>query len=1377
MIRPTFSPHSGAFSKALVTAHSLPQEKDLTNVDSGMVQSSLFSPALSMSAPLFFGSKFYLLHPKKPEYSPTEIETRKKQDLIAVKARSEMPTILQAIFPIPKDSRAVNAGHMVRIQNSLEQQDCYRDNPILQKALQTLLVTGTSPVLTAAENYYLNENSLLRESLDVFNEQPELASLAIEKVLPRIPKGENRDELITMFATLFKENDDKLTLLVPMLEGLLTSEAKRRLYTSLLLSTSLSGEGKAKILPQLERLEDDDLKSAILLPVLEQHALSDAERDRVVSVVCSIRDKSKMWKLLTEAAEKENWRGYIQALTLKVGKMEDILDNLDVERTVARTSKDLQGEDLERVINILALKLMHRPENTAQIIAEGGKYPFFPAVAKSLLGKLSQAPEPHEALIRFIEQIPDPTLQLQLINHALDVRVLIPAPQLTAMVANMPDETKTKWIDENLANSDIKVNHARERAAMTVAFSLKDTDEQHAYFTQFFQDYDQQQSLLQVLLELPGHTDKKFACVSTFVPDEPNSVEEELREDARKLLFTDFDESIKRYLFTSLLAHPGVGEDNLNMITLATSTIKNPKVRQTVIQQYEKEFERQNWTPVSTAVLNLVSDRPHPELEALSIPLSDWEVLALKPCTDLGLDLKGDNASLLKILKLLGRDGGELTNRLIPGFQEVLAHAKKYPDKLVPAGQALPKQEYIDSDFKSKALPILKAVALVGPGPVKFAIDQKKLVPFLKVVTRVGQNSEMFKPLYQANLLNNNVFNSIKLLELASSMIELNKKEDFLSALSPMVANGQFNIQTLGRAYLKALFESMRIPVEEVADGQLEKWDFNLISKLGVTLSSLSEDRKKQVIALCQASLRGKYQDYLYDPETAVGKVNNATKEAFRTTFADNKIELNYDQWMNYDGSVRFRKRTRGDAMLAVTQQFVSLYQELCVKQPTLKTQLDKVLETNKFKIENNQLRLNGQLVEEPYWLRSLVRDILTNNQPLLNEAESVDITFRAKLSNISHDAENSTNLPVTEPNYEIKRWRREPGFDLFQGNYTAACTALGGGGNDWASIQALQNTFIQMAHLKNEDTGLVVGKALFFWAKDNMTGKPILVLNTFEGRGGETSGLEGNREVRDQLTQYAKGYAKAVLGYNPPIYTSSSHLNPLYTSDLTKVSVNLRVTGSSTEDSYYLDTLKTSFTRIDIDYTVSLHVLAAGDPPPEKTLVAPIPESSPQPGASPIAAKLIAAGANINLEKPPTLAPIKEIKEKEIFLDPVLHKNLIAQGHEPDPFQSFNNGLHSPPPLQQKLCIVEEPFEKSEPPALISHANQANLILSLAAKITSLAKKTIGLAGMGKSTPAILMNSQTLLPNESTEAIDHEVAKTASESPKLDEPKLNKNG
>ncbi len=77
------------------------------------------------------------------------------------------------------------------------------------------------------------------------------------------------------------------------------------------------------------------------------------------------------------------------------------------------------------------------------------------------------------------------------------------------------------------------------------------------------------------------------------------------------------------------------------------------------------------------------------------------------------------------------------------------------------------------------------------------------------------------------------------------------------------------------------------------------------IDLLASYFRELNTEHRQLFTSMLSASLNDRYNDFLFDETTPVGKANNATREEF------NEAGLKFNQWMNYSGSVDYEDKKK----------------------------------------------------------------------------------------------------------------------------------------------------------------------------------------------------------------------------------------------------------------------------------------------------------------------------------------------------------------------------------------------------------------------------------------------------------------------------------
>jgi hypothetical protein len=573
--------------------------------------------------------------------------------------------------------------------------------------------------------------------------------------------------------------------------------------------------------------------------------------------------------------------------------------------------------------------------------------------------------------------------------------------------------------------------------------------------------------------------------------------------------------------------------------------------------------------------------------EATALPTLAGE--ALKPFIDRGFSLL-DAPKLTSLLEKTGRDASALITTILPEYDAVLDFALKHPDKLVKTGTTPPGEDEIRARFHQQGVFIMQALILTGVPTLKNTIHRKRLDNLLEMMPTVTECSSLLKPAYQLSKITAEAVDNYKLVEFMAGFSELHKEKALKTLLDKMVQNKKLDIKTLGKAYLATVLGGSVLKDVQIADDQIDKWDFKYLSTLASALRNWHGEKQEELVAICKAALQGDIQPFLHDPATKVGKNNLATQQAFETTFKKQGLQLDYQKWLHYPGEVVFKHLSKNDEKEAIFQDANDLFLEIQTKHPALWPQLGTEFSKQNFLMEDGTLQRLPHRRSDESRLREILHQESIFKEPALKE--------RAK--NLSKRIGNLGYAPPQTQQMKIKLWERSPGTDLFLGNYAGACIALDSyGDNSYTSVQANQNTFVQVAYLRDE-SNRVVGLGLLYWGKNIKTGKPVLILNTFEGRA-RGSGFEHNMQVRDKYVEFAKQYSRAVLGYAAPLYTGTQY-NPLYRNDLEASPIDMHVVGSALHNDFYLDSLPDDGNNIDAHHQPNneLQLLDKGETPPQ---------------------------------------------------------------------------------------------------------------------------------------------------------------------------------
>ena len=165
--------------------------------------------------------------------------------------------------------------------------------------------------------------------------------------------------------------------------------------------------------------------------------------------------------------------------------------------------------------------------------------------------------------------------------------------------------------------------------------------------------------------------------------------------------------------------------------------------------------------------------------------------------------------------------------------------------------------------------------------------------------------------------------------------------------------------------------------------------------------------------------------------------------------------------------------------------------------------------------------------------------------------------------------------LEVAGKKMKIRLWGRIPQEDLFMGNKTTCCTAIGredgNGGNGAATPVYLLNTAFQVVELFDE-RGNVVGMSRVYMV--NVDGKPALAMDNIELNKTYIKGMTDAQktEIRNGFFKYMNQYVEQVTGdKDAPVYFWKGDIH-VPNEDLKTVGKITKFVGKVSQDNLYIN-------------------------------------------------------------------------------------------------------------------------------------------------------------------------------------------------------------
>lgn len=175
----------------------------------------------------------------------------------------------------------------------------------------------------------------------------------------------------------------------------------------------------------------------------------------------------------------------------------------------------------------------------------------------------------------------------------------------------------------------------------------------------------------------------------------------------------------------------------------------------------------------------------------------------------------------------------------------------------------------------------------------------------------------------------------------------------------------------------------------------------------------------------------------------------------------------------------------------------------------------------------------------------------------------------------------DDVKLNVAGKDMSIRLWDRNPQEDLFMGNKTTCCTAIGTGGNAPATPLYLLNTSYNVAML-HDAKGNVVGMSRVFMT--NIDGKPSLTMDNIELNNTYIKGMSNSErtQIRDGFFEYMNRYAAKITGdNNSQVYFYSGDIGDRFpTIDLKPTKKTVDFIGDFSDEQVYINANSTSWSN-----------------------------------------------------------------------------------------------------------------------------------------------------------------------------------------------------
>jgi len=438
-------------------------------------------------------------------------------------------------------------------------------------------------------------------------------------------------------------------------------------------------------------------------------------------------------------------------------------------------------------------------------------------------------------------------------------------------------------------------------------------------------------------------------------------------------------------------------------------------------------------------------------------------------------------------------------------------------------------------------------------------------------------------------------------------------KKEIEEILSKKQTRSKEVIQQLGKALLSKFAEKLDIKTE-ITQTDINKWNLEYLSKLFEAEKEFKEEDKKFLKLIMKTEFQeksfkevllgnyqGKYNEEEQELLEQIERYTNKVKKEFKEKGID------FEKWFNYDKTKEFIVGSLPESQTKKKEFFSRELQEVIVnllgsyreKKKGLLSQ-DKAKEVfNKvFKKQGIQFK-QGEFYHPQKGKLDLrdIEPILGDFNKFIEEIYNQEKDERIKEqigTNLSHLQNLKARLPelskeLAKRGYHllIKLWDRDPGHDIFQGNYTHCCIAVENF-NRGAILDYLSDAGMQIVEIKDKTEDRTIAQTFIYFTEDNQ-GRVNLVLDNVEVNS-DYSGLAD--DIRDNLFDYLKEYALDVCPKTKRMLLGTAY-NDIKTSDLEDRNITLRKIGGSPRGTEYLDAFGSAWVDPDKETNKTLYLVA----------------------------------------------------------------------------------------------------------------------------------------------------------------------------------------
>jgi hypothetical protein len=391
-----------------------------------------------------------------------------------------------------------------------------------------------------------------------------------------------------------------------------------------------------------------------------------------------------------------------------------------------------------------------------------------------------------------------------------------------------------------------------------------------------------------------------------------------------------------------------------------------------------------------------------------------------------------------------------------------------------------------------------------------------------------------------------------KMFEFGVQFIKSKKADQFVT----IVDQGENVQELLEKELLDIIVGGVGIDTSKLPAGSLDRWNKNYLVYLGSNNKIIEkrieagESNYENVLDLYKKIVErgfvGDFKDFILDKDNEDEIGQNLANHNDNVFSKLKDLGVDPKAWYEYGGVQDFlvSKEVKVDntkhfqeVLRNRAEDFVGLLSQ--IKDELIPRQYEPLMHIlHGAKNKGLSDIKNYEELKKQYQL--LKNRIINIKEGFSNQKEEYFGTLFEHLGHLEEAVElfkeeNISSLETKEQGFRVKLWDRDPARDLFQGNYTHCCIAVGvkdapqEGGlytHDPATVaQFLADAGVQVAEVYDQEKKDPIANTWLFVSKDS-NGEPVLVLDNVEVNN-RYKDIVVNTAIRDNLFTFVKDYAK----------------------------------------------------------------------------------------------------------------------------------------------------------------------------------------------------------------------------------------------------------